>query len=335
MLSRIKATLPRLLALVLACTAAAACNGFIFEDEGDCSVVYRVKFRYDMNMKYADAFPHEVRAVTLYALDEGGSIVWKKSESGAALAAEGYSMVVDVPAGKYDLLAWCDADEYKSWNFISDAASRQDLGCSLNAKLAADGTAYTDSRLDDLYYASLSDVDFTADEGEVVTTMSLVKDTKQFKLILQHLSGEAVDADKFEFLIWADNAAMDSDNSLRPGTSVEYRAWAVSTGSASTKAEGSELNLALAELSTGRLVKGHSPRLIVRLKDSGKTVLSVPLIDYALLIKGHYNSDIDDQEYLDRQDEYNMIFFLDENDSWVNTFIYINSWKVVLQGADL
>lgn len=334
MLSRIKATLPRLLALVLACTAAAACNGFIFEDEGDCSVVYRVKFRYDMNMKYADAFSHEVRAVTLYALDEGGSIVWKKSESGAALAAEGYSMVVDVPAGKYNLLAWCDADEYKSWNFNSSAASLSELGCSLNTRSDSNGTAYTDSRIDDLYYAWNAGVDFTADEGEAETTMSLTKDTKQFKVILQHLSGEAVDADKFEFLISADNAVMDSDNSLIGSTEVEFRAWAVSSGSAATKADG-ELNLALAELSTGRLVKGHSPRLIVRIKDSGRTVLSVPLIDYALLIKGHYNSGIDDQEYLDRQDEYNMIFFLDENDSWVNTYIYINSWKVVLQGADL
>ena len=39
---------------------------------------------------------------------------------------------------------------------------------------------------------------------------------------------------------------------------------------------------------------------------------------------------MDDQEYLDRQDEYNMVSFLDENNRWVNSTIYINSWKVVL-----
>ena len=64
-------------------------------------------------------------------------------------------------------------------------------------------------------------------------------------------------------------------------------------------------------------------------------MISVPLIDYALLIKGHYNEGISDQEYLDRQDEYNMVFFLDKNENWVNTYIYINSWKVVLQNTDL
>ena len=67
----------------------------------------------------------------------------------------------------------------------------------------------------------------------------------------------------------------------------------------------------------------------------GRKVFSIPLIDYALLVKGYYNRSMDDQEYLDRQDEYNMTFFLDEDDRWVNSFIYINSWKVVLQDSDL
>mgnify|MGYP002576656751 FL=1 len=65
--------------------------------------------------------------------------------------------------------------------------------------------------------------------------------------------------------------------------------------------------------------------------DKGETVFSIPLIDYALLVKGEYNRRMDDQEYLDRQDEYNMVFFLDEGDRWMDAYIYINSWKVVLQ----
>ena len=42
-----------------------------------------------------------------------------------------------------------------------------------------------------------------------------------------------------------------------------------------------------------------------------------------------------DQEYLDRQDEYNMTFFLDENNRWLATTIIINSWRVVLNPTDL
>ena len=94
------------------------------------------------------------------------------------------------------------------------------------------------------------------------------------------------------------------------------------------------LNAAVAEFTVGRLVLGHHPRLTVT-NQRGETIFSIPLIDYALLVKGYYNRDMDDQEYLDRQDEYNMVFFLDENDRWMNAYIYINSWKVVLQNADI
>ena len=340
-----KRTFVRLFAMALAGGMAVSCGGLIYEDEGDCSVSYRVRFRYEMNMKYADAFAHEVRSVTLYALDEDGSIVWSKTESGDALTVEGYSMEVDVPAGKYGLLAWCDADEYKSWTF-PQAKVRNDLGCALNHKSDADGSAYTDGRIDDLYYGYLAEADFTADEGTVMVTLPLMKNTNNFKVVLQHLSGKPVDKDKFDFFITDDNCKMDWDNNLLPCDNVTYRAWSVSSGSAevgtrsvtepveATRATES-FGVALAELTTGRLVMGHKPRLHIRNKETGATVLSVPLLDYALLVKGRYNESIPDQEYLDRQDDYNLVFFLDKNENWANSFIYINSWKVVLQNEDL
>jgi hypothetical protein len=42
-----------------------------------------------------------------------------------------------------------------------------------------------------------------------------------------------------------------------------------------------------------------------------------------------------DQEYLDRQDEYNMTFFLDEFGNWASSRIIINSWNVILQDTEL
>lgn len=336
MLSVFKRTFTGLLAMALTGGMAVSCSGLIYEDEGDCAVSYRVKFRYDMNMKFADAFAHEVHSVTLYVLDEDGGIVWSKTESGDALTVEGYSMEVDVPAGRYGLLAWCDADEYKSWTF-PHAKVRNDLGCALNHKSDADGSAYTDGRIDDLYYGYLAEADFTADEGTVMVTLPLMKNTNNFKVVLQHLSGKPVDKDKFEFFITDDNGKMDWDNSLLPCDSVTYRAWSVSSGSAEvgTRSATENFGVALAELTTGRLVMSHKPRLHIRNKETGATILSVPLIDYALLVKGRYNEAIPDQEYLDRQDDYNMVFFLDKNENWANSFIYINSWKVVLQNTDL
>ena len=348
MLSEFKVKLRTLLSLALVGIAGTACSGLIYDDLQDCPE-YRVNFRYDWNMKYADAFAHEVKAVTLYVLDTKGSIVASASESGEALAAQDYSMVVKVPAGKYDLLAWCDANEIGTYSF-SEGTQKTDLGCSLNKKHSADGSAYVDTDLDRLYYGFLEGADFSAKKGKVTATVSLVKNTNHFNVVLQHISGEPVDCDDFDFSISADNGLMSWDNSLLADENVEYRAWSVSSGSvalgtkasavaepvevpASTRADA--LNVAIAELTTGRLVKGHSPRLNIRNNKTGETVLSVPLIDYALLVKGKYNDSLDDQEYLDRQDEYDMVFFLDEGDRWFDSFIYINSWKVVLQHTEL
>ena len=332
MLSEFKVKLRTLLAAALVCIAAPACSDLIYDDLSECPV-YKVKFRYDWNMKYADAFAHEVKAVTLYVLDSKGSIVWSRSESGEALAAEDYSMVVKVPAGKYDLLAWCDADELGTFTF-SEGTEKTALKCSLDRKHAHDGSAYVDSDLDRLYYGFES-ADFTSRKGETVATVSLKKNTNHFQVVLQHLSGSPVDPDIFDFSITDDNALMDWDNSLMAGGDVTYRPWAVYSGEVAMNRASDALNVAIAEFTTGRIVLGHNPRLNIRLKDSDRIVISIPLIDYALLVKGKYNENLDNQEYLDRQDEYDMIFFLDDGERWVNQYIYINSWKVVLQNAEL
>ena len=96
-----------------------------------------------------------------------------------------------------------------------------------------------------------------------------------------------------------------------------------------------EVSVAMAEMTVARLVEGKRPMLTVRRKDDGNTVLSIPLIDYALLVKGYYNRDMSNQEYLDRQDEYNLTFFLDSNQRWIKSSIIVNSWKVVLSQENL
>ena len=74
--------------------------------------------------------------------------------------------------------------------------------------------------------------------------------------------------------------------------------------------------------------------LHIRNRETGEDVFRIPIADYALLVKGYYRQDMGDQEYLDRQDEYTMTFFLDEGE-WVSSVIYINSWRVVLNNTEL
>lgn len=45
----------RTLAAIVCALTLLGCDSVIYDGEGDCSVNYRVKFRYDMNLKFADA----------------------------------------------------------------------------------------------------------------------------------------------------------------------------------------------------------------------------------------------------------------------------------------
>ena len=120
----IKQAVKAIFTLVLCTMALSSCDDSFFNGEGDCDPHYRVKFRYDYNMKYADAFAHEVNTVTLYLLDAKGNIVYEHTESGAALAADDYAMTVDVAPGTYNMLVWCGTADHQSCEAHAQAGRR-------------------------------------------------------------------------------------------------------------------------------------------------------------------------------------------------------------------
>ena len=95
-----------------------------------------------------------------------------------------------------------------------------------------------------------------------------------------------------------------------------------------------QVSAVVAEMTVNRLLASKNPRLKVYNNLNNKLVFSIPLIDYALLVKGNYNKAMTDQEYLDRQDDYSFTFFVDDHD-WLNATIYVNSWRVVLQNVEM
>ncbi len=345
-------------AVVTLCCTMSSCDNAIYDDEGDCSVTYSVGFRYDINMKWADAFPNEVTSVHLYAFDRSGTLVWQQSESGEALKADGYAMTLDLPAGEYSLIAWCglenDGNQGESFTVPEARVGEtgiDELKCRLNRQHDAGG-AYSDSKLHPLYHGMLDvTLPATDDGGEYSYTMDLTKDTNHVRVILQNLSGEPVNEDDFTFRIEERNGLMNYDNLPLPDEMITYRAYDVTSGTAglgiddypepSKAKEGGDssraitsVSVAIADLSIARLMEDRSTYLTIEAKDDGHTVAHIPLMDYALLLKDGYGREMTDQEYLDRQDEYALTFFLDENRRWISSSIIINSWKIVLNNVN-
>lgn len=321
-----------------------SCNAILDEENVDCSVEYRVKFKYDKNMKFADAFANEVKSVTLYAFDDDGKFVYQRTEQGDILGEDGYTMPVEVEPGDYNLVTWGGLEGEESFAvpvLTKGVSTLEDLDCKMNRQYlarAADGSAYVDEYLKPLFHGQVKKQSFSRAASQQIVTVELTKNTNDIRIVLQHLSGEDVDVSKFTFTIEDENGLMNYENKLLDDEKLTYYAWHTESGSADMNAEGSRattaVGVAIAELTVGRLVKENKPVLSIT-NDKGEKVLSIPLIDYALLVKGYYNREMDDQEYLDRQDEYNMTFFLDENDRWASSSIIINGWKVVFNESDL
>lgn len=343
----------RLVAPMMALATLTGCDGLIYDDEGDCDPYYKVQFIYDTNLKFTDAFAAEVNEVTLYVIDSAtGEIIWQRHESGEALRQAGYLMDVDVQPGEYDLVAWCGQGHTTSFA-VADAAQKTDLRCRLlDRQTPDDGSAgsHVRNRIERLYHGKSDNVEFETTQGVHIKQVRLIKDTNDFHIVLQHLSGENIDHRDFTFTVTGDNGHMDWDNTLLTDEQLTYFPHATYSGTAGveipdyTQPEGAEnravtsVSAAVAHLTLSRLTTDGDLRVNIYNKD-GDHIVSVPLVDYALLVKNYDRhpdgTPLTDQQYLDYRDDYSMVFFLDQNGRWMNQYIHINSWRVILQNSDL
>lgn len=328
-----------LVALAVAALGAVSCDKQIYNYEGDCTPYNGVRLVYDINMKYADAAPKEVKSAKVLLYGSDGNLVKEVDATGQDLQDNEYLVRTDVAPGTYNVLVWCGLDESpKTWTLAEKNA--------LSPMTVTMGTK--DKKVGEIapLFHGFQKVTFPNTEGLTEETIHLTKDFNDVKVMMQHLSGEDVDVSKFTYEITADNSVYRYNNSpLLKGdvTYVPFETKMASvevpdvpeTGKTSTKATLTN-RVALAEFTVGRLMAANKvkPRLTI-FNDEGEKVLSIPLVDYLLLVKGYYNRSMSDQEYLDRQDDFSLTFFLDKNDQWISSSIIINSWKVVFNNTDL
>lgn len=330
------------------------CDSAIYDDEGDCDPVHVIRFVYDMNMKFSDAFPAEVPSVDLYVYNTEGELVTTVSRFVDRKEAKDFSIELrGLKPGHYTLLAWCGVKDSKHFTVNpSDKTepAMSDLICRIERE-EADKTNGGDIREDigRLYYGRLDNEDMTADEGTHEHTVELMKNTNVVRVVLQHLSGAPMNPNDYDITITDANGLYNYDNNLLEDMRLTYHPWYTTGGVASFFPEDeprdrtqNTVSAVVCELTVGRLMEQHRKNAALTVHDSntGRLILSIPLIDYMLMVKGYYYSEdgitpMGDQEYLDRQDEYPMTFFLDDRDEWLKTVIYINKWRVVFNDATM
>lgn len=325
------------LGAMLATVALSSCER-IFEDLDPCPHGVSLRFVYDYNMEFANAFPSQVDCLTLYIYDDKDNYVDTKIVTGAELQDEDYRMTLDLEKGNYHFVAYgglaCDKSSFSLLQAPAAGSKRTDLRAAMDADCL---TVPERRNLHDMFWGQLTLA--TADlysEG----TVKMMKNTNSIRIVLQHVDGTLVKADDFDFEIIDDNTLFNYDNDLLPNSDVTYIPWAKGQAQTGVSIVGPDqvvpqpVEVAYAELSTSRLMTKNSPRLLVKRHEDGETVIDFPLNNYLLLMRSDRYSKMGDQEYLDRESRWTLYFFLQAG-LWLQTRIVVNDWVVRINDIEM
>lgn len=202
-------------------------------------------------------------------------------------------------------------------------------------------------------------------EKATYATVSLIRDTKHLTLTLRHVdTPETARASDYEVRILDNNAHLSHDNSVLTHDSLRYTPYASWTSrlladntveiedvhqgnpgqyhAPATKADDAEtlqrtahFNVMFNRLMINTADNADNASLEILEKQSGKTVAKVNL-PY-ILSQGRQAYDIQNyghQEYLDREHDYHLDFFL-KGGEWVAVEIHVLSWSKRIQNIGL
>jgi len=302
--------------LIVASWLLSSCTN-LYEDLPECRLF--VKFKYDYNMLYADAFHTQVDKVELYVFDKDGKYLFKQSEEGAALATGSYLMEVELPVGEYQFMAWAGAhDSYDITSLTPGSSTITDL----RLQLIREESFIIQHELEPLWYGEITNVNFTGTTHQT-ETINLIKDTNKVRFVFQGYREDSwqVNVNDYNYEIIESNGRLAHDNSLLDDGVLSFQPYITEQVSPYSAA---------VELNTMRLMSDRQTRFVVTEKATGKKVFNINLIDYLAMTKLGGNK-MDTQEYLDRESEFKIIFFFSELESWLAVQVQIGDWTWRIQ----
>ena len=330
--SGIYAKLCALMCLVGAAVGLSSCD-MINEDLPECRHDYLLRFKYDYNITGGDAFAAQVTSVNAWIYDKEGHLATTVSASGEALKDPDFAIPLSLEPGTYDIVAWCGVDAGSSFRLTTASPSPQMMELGVELPLTTRADYYSSRDLTPLWHGFLSNVEFTAPEGQntvQTATVSLVKDTNHIAVSLVQIDGTPIGRGDFSFRIIAANSRLAWDNLPTDEADFDYIPYNTKVADASAPNSDNSLYGVVADFSSSRLMADRRPVLSITRNADNTEIVRIDLVKYLLFVKGQYKTDWTDQEYLDRQDHYTLTFFTDKDLNWYRAIgVVINNWVVV------
>lgn len=324
-------------ALIAASAMGISSCSLVNDDLDPCPQGVVLRFVYDYNMEFANAFPPQVDCLTLLVYDANGNYVTTRTETTEVLKDENWRMTIDLPAGqKYHFVAYGGLECSKSsFHFVNEPAVGSQLA---QLSVSMDANCIGADPGVDLHPLFFGDLDLAIPSGSldyVEGTVYMLRDTNSIRILLQNVDGTPVNPDDFTFAISADNTLMAYNNDVVPTQQgIIYAPCYTGQNSVGSTDNGDLATLAYAEFSVARLIEDAPVRLDITNAVTKDNVLSIPLVNYLLLLKSERYKSMPPQEYLDRENHWDIILFLNGG-RWIDTHIVINDWIVRINNAEL
>lgn len=334
-----------------------------------------LQFDYTYNVKQADAFAAEVKNINVYAFDENGKFFDSYIESREKFETGHTMEITGLKDGKYtfvclardrQVMSRAEDDEMEfSFASLTPGVSTID---DLTERMGKDnGEGIKNDKEFAALYTAKTQVDFQrlnqkGNEGTVVTsTLSLMKCTKTYRIVLLPYENDQADfkPENFDVRIEGSAAWLDHKGEKVKNEGITYLPYNMERRAnydgAHTEVNEEPVDQALIyDLSSSRMFERQNDRRAVRDGDKNnyddKRIIITDLRDkdnpielfnhslpwFLALCGEKVNPNWDDQEYLDREDHYVLMFYVsDKRDYNMITKVNINGWNVNIKDTEL
>ena len=305
---------------------------YIHEDLKPCD--HYLHFTYTHNMKFADAFQHELvcqeeaKTAELFIFDGDGKFLSSQSLPTETLQENRIRLNLD--PGKYKLLAWAGLNDTDyTWTKPAAGESMDEWLMSVRQDKGV-----VARELSGLFQGTL---ELTIPSGgETDTEFPLVKNTNKIRLaLIDANSGTGLQADDFTILATTHNGDLNAQNQPVADDAVLWKPYLQQVETVADTEGGTAMQAVVAELNTMRLMESSQTSLQLSHKGEEAPFLQVDLTDFLLLTQME-SHDLDAQEYLDRQDEYTIVVYLDIVDGKAHCLeVIVNAWTIRLDDVNL
>lgn len=334
-----------------------------------------LQFDYTYNVKQADAFAAEVKNINVYAFDENGKFFDSYIESREKFETGHTMEITGLKDGKYtfvclardrQVMSRAEDDEMEfSFASLTPGVSTID---DLTERMGKDnGEEIKNDKEFAALYTAKTQVDFQrlnqkGNEGTVVTsTLSLMKCTKTYRIVLLPYENDQADfkPENFDVRIKGSAAWLDHKGEKVKNEKITYLPYNMERRAnydgAHTEVNEEPVDQALIyDLSSSRMFERQNDRRAVRDGDKNnyddKRIIITDLRDkdnpielfnhslpwFLALCGEKVNQNWDDQEYLDREDHYVLMFYVsDKRDYNMITKVNVNGWNVNIKDTEL